>query len=371
MYRVITRIIAIITVAAMLFLFVSCGSISDITTQNTNIPDKTKFDKVQKKLTDYFDKYYNDTFSGSILISSHGKILLSKGFGIANYEKGIPNTPDTSFNIASLTNQFTAMGIMILSDRGLLNIKDNIGKYIAGIDHGNEITIHHLLSQTSGIDDSIFEQDSIKNVTSGLTPVKKIEALNGKKFELDFEPGVATFCCNTNYLLLGYIIEKVSGESYEEFINKNIFKPLEMDNSGYYHEDVNDDNHAVGYSSLSPKPVKADMKGIEYAYAAGGLYSSVEDLYKWDQALYTDKLIKKQTLDKVFAKYTNSYGYGWYISDDKEGVIAQIEGVANGANTFIIRYIGKNQLIILLSNFEGGIVSSPIPYIESVLKELE
>ena len=370
MKRIINVIVSLLILSLLPFSAVSCTSDSKSAQKNTEIADTKKFEQVQKELNDYLDKYYKDTFSGSILIVSEGKILASKGYGMADYENNIPNTPETSFNIASLTKQFTAMGIMILSDKGLLDVNDKIGKYIEGIDHGNEITIHQLLTQTSGIDNNIYEQDMFKNAQGG-NVVEIIEKLKGQKFELGNKPGTIFSYCNVNYYLLGYIIEKLSGESYESFISKNIFKPLGMKNSGYYHSNMADKNHAVGYSQILQPPVRANMAGMEYAYSAGGLYSSAEDFYKWDQALYTDKLVKKETLNKIFGKYPDGYGYGWYISDDKGGIVAQHDGVINGGNSHIIRYTNKKRLIVIFTNLEGGLPGFFDQHMEKFFSELD
>ncbi len=370
MKRIANVVISLLIVGLLPFLSVSCNNSSE-NTHLTKTPSKEKIEKAKKDLNDFFDKYYGDSFNGSLLIASHGEVLFTKGYGMADYENKIPNTPDTAFNITSLTQQFTSMGIMILSDKGLLDINDSLGKYIPGIDHGDEITIQQLLSQKSGIDDSIYEQGIFNNVDRGLTIAETIQSLKGKKFKLANQPGKFFYDCNMNYFLLGYIIEKLSGQSYEDFIEQNIFKPLKMNNSGYYHNNSPNENYAVGYSVIDPEPVKENVNDIKYTYPAVGMYSSVEDLYKWDQALYTDKLIKKETLDKIFARHINGYSFGWHLADDKDCIISQIEGFGDGTNSFIIRYTGKNQLIVLLSNQGGGIKGSPIPNIESVFKELE
>ena len=371
MKRIINVIISLLILNLMLFSAVSCTSHSESAQKSTVIPDMKKFEQVQKKLNDYLDKYYKDTFSGSILVASDGKILASKGYGMADYENGIPNTPKTSFNLASVTKQFTGMCIMILSDKGLLDVNDKIGKYIEGIDHGNEITIHQLLTQTSGIDNNLYDQDAFSNIQSGESIVEIIEKLRKGKFELGYKPGTYFSYCNINYYLLGYIIEKVSGLSYEDFISQNIFKPLKMENSGYYHSNMPDKNHAVAYSQFTDPPVRADMTIMDYGYSAGGLYSSTEDLFKWDQALYTDKLVKKETLDKIFGKYPNGYGYGWYISEDKDGIVAQHDGVGSGGNSLIVRYTGKKRLIVIITNLDAGLPGSIIPAIENLFSELD
>jgi CubicO group peptidase (beta-lactamase class C family) len=144
-----------------------------------------------------------------------------------------------------------------------------------------------------------------------------------------------------------------------------------MENSGYYHLNMTDKNHAVGYSQFTDPPVRADMTIMDYGYAAGGLYSSAEDLFKWDQALYTDKLVKKETLDKIFGKYPNGYGYGWYISDDKDGIVAQHDGVGSGGNSLIVRYTNKKRLIVILTNLDAGLPGPIIPAIENLFAELD
>ena len=370
MKRIINVIISLLILVLLPFSAVSCTSHSESAQKSTEIPDMKKFEQVKKKLNDLLAQNNMDNFTGSILVSSYGKILFNKGYGMADYEKGVPNTPKTSFNLASITKQFTAMGIMILSDKGLLNVDDKISKYIPWIDHSDEITIHHLLTHTSGLDSTIYQQD-IFNKASGDTLAKYIESCKGKKIKLGYEPGKLFSYCNENYDLLGYIIEKISGQSYEDYISQNIFKPLEMNNSGYYHEYMQNENHASGYAVLEPEFIRADMTNMKYVYAAGSLYSSVEDLYKWDKALYSEKLVKKETMDKIFGIYPYGYSYGWFVTDGKDGIKAEQEGIITGSSTLIVRYINKNRLIVVLSNREGGLRYVPVKLIENVLKELE
>ncbi len=367
MYKVLSRIFSLIVVVSMLFITVSCENISYIINEKTNIPDKNSFEEIQKKLNDYLDKNYKDKFSGSILISAYGKVLFSKGYGMADYDNGIPNTPNTSFDIASLKKQFTAMGIMILSEKGLLDVSDKINKFIPEIDCGDKITVHQLLTNSSGITNKIYDGISL-NMKKSSTTKDIIQALKGKKINLEYEPGRSFSYCNINYTFLEYIIEKVSKKSYQDFITGNILQPLNMDESGFCNDAI-DENHAVGYMDLNPIAVRAtDSKDIVND-AQGGMYSSVEDMFKWDQALYSEKLVKLKTLGAIFKSYKGGYGYGWFIGSDNDGVVADYKGKADGFSAYIKRNTAKRQLIVILNNYANYDSELLIHDIESMLNQ--
>lgn len=366
MYRMLSGIFLLVVVVSMLFITASCENISYIINEKTNIPDKNSFEEIQKKLNDYLDKNYKDKFSGSILISAYGKVLFSKGYGMADYDNGIPNTPNTSFDIASLNKQFTAMGIMILSEKGLLNVSDKINKFIPEIDCGDKITVHQLLTNTSGITNKIYD-DIPLNMEKSNNIKDIIRVLKGKKINLAYEPGRSFSYCNVNYTFLEYIIEKVSKKSYQDFITENILQPLNMDDSGFYNNEI-DENHAVGYLDLNPIVVRAiDNKDI--VNAQGGLYSSVEDMFKWDQALYSEKLVKQKTLEAIFKSYKGGYGYGWFIGSNNDGIVADYKGKADGFSAYIKRNIAKGQLIVILNNYENYDPEALVHDIESMLNQ--
>lgn len=307
-------------------------------------------------------------FSGSVLVAKDGKILLSKGYGIADLGKKTENTSKTIFEIASLTKQFTAMGIMILEDRGLLDVNDPIIKYIPDFPRGDEITIHHLLTHTSGVP-QIIDFYGRGGGNYNLTPEKIVDILKDKP--LRFEPGKEYEYRNSNYALLGCIIENVSGMKYEAFLKKHILKPLRMKNTGQGKNDFKPENKAKGYfmyRALLP----VGYIDMSTGYAAWDMYSTVEDLYRWDQALYTEKLVSNETLQKIFTPYVQNYGYGWLVSYiEKNGHIQQVishDGHGGGFTDRIIRNIDDKTTVIVLCNRGGQDLTTLIRDIYDVLE---
>ena len=308
----------------------------------------SKTDAYLNKLTKRND------FSGSVLIARNGEILVSNGYGKANREKDTPNTAQTKFRLASVTKQFTAMAILILQAQGKLDVQDPISKYLPDCPAAwQNITVHHLLTHTSGIPN--FTNLPDYQTTKGLpaTPLEIIARFKDKP--LDFQAGEKWSYSNSGYVVLGFIIEKVSGKTYEAFLQKNIFVPLRMADSGYDH---NNTDLATGYVNQSNKP--ADFLDMSIPYAAGGLYSSVEDLNRWQQALYTEQLISVELLDNMFTPFAPmpdsdglGYGYGWVIG--KEGghpVVGHISGI-EGFTTAITCYPDDKVAIIVLGNQEN------------------
>ena len=312
----------------------------------------------------YFTALLNaKKFNGTVLLAKDGKILLKKGYGMANFEWDIPNTPSTKFRLGSITKQFTAMSILQLEERGLLKTTDPIGKYFTDYPKpaADEVTIHHLLTHTSGIpsytdDPTFFEKRSILP----LTIAEMIDSFKDKK--LRFTPGSQFEYDNSGYFLLGAIIEKVSGKSYEAYLQENIFGPLGMKDSGYDRASPIIKNRASGYQ---PAPgggvLNARYLDMGLPYAAGSLYSTVEDLYLWDQALYTEKLVKKATLDRMFQEYIAAeemghYGYGWGIATVKGHKNVAHGGGINGFATMISRFPEDHAVFIYLRN-----VTAPLP----------
>jgi CubicO group peptidase (beta-lactamase class C family) len=270
----------------------------------------------------------------SVIIIHQGKILLNKGYGLANIQQNKPNTPGTVFRLGSITKQFTAMAILQLYDKQKLQITDYVEKYLPGTLNGNKITIKHLLTHTSGMSESL---DS----------------------ELVFSPGNQISYSNAGYNLLGKIIEKVSGISYEKYLQENIFKPLGMDNTGYEHPDKKVKDSAVGYKIIdNGSYIDASESDISGAFAAGALYSTAEDMYRWDQALYTEKLIKAVTLNQAFSQVTLNdgskakYGFGWMVNQWRGLKEVSHGGDITGFNSYIARFPEEQFTVIVLSNIE-------------------
>jgi CubicO group peptidase (beta-lactamase class C family) len=299
------------------------------------------------------DTYLSDLakaklFSGSVLIARNGEVLVKTGYGEADREKHLVNTAQTKFRLGSLTKQFTAMAILILQTQGKLNVRDRICTYFSECPTAwQQITIHQLLTHTSGIPD--FARFPGYQTTQG-SPSSPTQTIARFKYKpLAFQPGKKFSYSNSGYIVLGDIIEQASGKTYEAFLKEKIFAPLKMVDTGYDH---NNGGLAVGYRDQTNL---ADFVDMSVPYAAGGLYSTVEDLYRWDQALYTDKLIPKNLRDKMFTSFGGfGYGYGWGIG--KEGdrpVISHIGGI-QGFSSSIARYPNDKVVIIVLGNREDG-----------------
>ena len=341
-------------------------SVTKNDTVSANNVESEKLKDVSSKVDALFTDFFGaDKFSGYVYVTKDDSIILDKGYGKADFEKGLSNTAQTKFDLASLTKQFTAFSIMQLEEKKLLNVNDKIDKYLPQFPHGNEITIHQLLNHTSGLPEHPDKFDIRK-----FRPSNKIEAEATKKMEVTLAstPGSSFSYSNTGYILLGYIIEKASGKTLDAYFAENIFNPLDMKNSGFQNENSFIDNLAVGY--LSYKKNRADISWTEtnigVVRGSSGLCSTVEDLIKWDKALTNKKLISKESYDKIYTPYENNYGYGWYVyKDSNEKNYYEHYGVGSGYRSYILRNVEANTTFIIVSNF-GDV---PFGSITSLLKD--
>lgn len=291
-------------------------------------------------------------FSGSVLVARGGKIVLSKGYGMANYELDVPNTPKTKFRLGSVTKQFTAMAILKLEEAGKLKVTDTVKTIFSDYPAGEKITIHHLLTHTSGIPNLTEFPDYTKTMTLPSPALQTVERF--KKLPLDFAPGEKFSYSNSGYILLGAIIEKVTGRSYEDFVRENVFKPLGMDDTGYDHADVVLKNRASGYEFPNDTMANAPYLDMSIPHAAGALYSTVDDLHKWDRALYTEKLISKADLARMFTPFKGNYAYGWMIATFAGHKNIRHGGGINGFTTDLSRFPDDDACVVVLNNFSTG-----------------
>jgi len=278
----------------------------------------------------------------AVLVAQNGQVLLAKGYGFANIEHRVPNAPQTKFRLASVTKSFTAATILQLQEAGQLNINDPVAKYLPDMPNGDRITLGHLLTHTSGIQ-------------------------NSEKAALAFNPGDRLDYSNVGYHLLGRVIEKVSGQSYEDYLRAHVFEPLGMLDSGMDHYAPILANRAAGYNRdgrggyLNAEP--GDMSG---AGSGGGLYSTVEDLCRFDQALFTGKLLKPETVAAAFTPVRlndgtkGTYGFGWTIG--KHRGLSEIShgGDGTGFNAWNAYFPESGLLVIVLSNVSMR-PSGPLP----------
>ncbi|HEY4785684.1 MAG TPA: serine hydrolase [Bacteroidales bacterium] len=310
---------------------------------------------VELLIDNYLQAYYKlGRFNGSILVEKDGKILFNKGYGMANFELQVPNSPQIKFRLGSITKQFTAMAIVQLEERGLLNTNDCISEYIPDYPNGDKITIRHLLTHTSGIPSftsfSEIEQEKVLPVT----PLQIMDKFKNK--ELLFQPGTEFKYSDSGYILLGYIIEKVTGKSYSDYLNENIFQPLTMSNTGYDNPKTILKNRASGYVYEDGVLHNADYNNMSQPFSAGALFSTTEDLYKWDRELYKNTLVSDSSLKKIITPYKKNYGYGWFVDDFYSHKKVWHHGYIDGFCAVIVRFVDDNICIIILSN----LINTPI-----------
>jgi len=294
-------------------------------------------------------------FSSAILIARDNKILVSDGYGVANYEEDIPIMPFTKFRIASVTKQFTAMAILILQERGKLKVEDPVCKYVSECPSAwEQVTVHHLLTHTSGIPDYAGLPDFDKPHKLPATVPSLIARFKDKP--LNFKPGEEFRYSNSNYALLGSIIERISGKSYQAFLQENIFEPLKMSNTGYDEASAILKHRARGYVRQGEKLTNAEYVDMSVPYAAGGLYSTVEDLYLWTEALSTAKLVSEKTLAVMATPFKNNYAYGLTVKEEFGRKLVSHTGVIEGFTSFVGRYPNDKVTVIVLNNSVGASV---------------
>jgi CubicO group peptidase (beta-lactamase class C family) len=323
-------------------------------------PIPTTGSAVTDTLAANIDQYIKSLpgWSGTILVAQKGNVLISQGYGLADRENDVPNTSQTKFAIGSMTKAFTAMAIMMLQE-GQLTVQDPICKYISDCPTAwKPITLHHLLTHTSGIQSYTESNLPIQeNITTCQEFTLEEAMAILKALPQDFAPGAQFHYSNSGYYLLGAVIEKVSAESYETFIQKNILQPLGLSETGYDRFSTIVTNRASGYDfdQIQGQYVNAPGWDVSQRYAAGGLYSTVGDLYKWDQALYTDQLVSKETLAIIFTSMVaipdiGGYGYGWFISQQSGHRVIWHGGDFTGFISQITRYPDDQVTIIVLTN---------------------
>jgi CubicO group peptidase (beta-lactamase class C family) len=315
---------------------------------------------ITPKIYEYMDALVKaNKFNGSLLIARDGKVLISKGYGMANFELDVPNTPQTKFRIGSMTKPFTAMAIMLLQERGKVSVQDSICKYLADCPAAwQPITIHHLLSHTSGLAKHDKAGDYLKTAMMPMTVTQLIDSFRNKP--ADFKPGEKFDYNNNGYILLGHVIEKVSGQSYEAFLKENIFAPLKMVDSGYDHHVSIMKNRAAGYFREGATILNAIYIDQSQPFSAGALYSTTEDLFRFDQALYEGKFLSQKTLDAMFTPASGvvgpapTYGYGWFINKQLDHRAISHPGGLPGFTSILTRFPDDKVLIVLLGNIENS-----------------
>lgn len=312
-----------------------------------------------------------EQFSGAVLVAQGEKVLLSKGYGLANREWDVPNTPQTKFRIGSITKQFTAMSILLLAEQDKLAVEDPICQYIKDCpDSWQPITIHQLLTHISGIPNFTDFPDYFTNMKLPMTPDKLISSFIDKP--LNFEAGSSWSYSNSGYIVLGKIIEVASGSSYRKFLTTNLFEPLGMADTGYDSATNVIKNRAQGYATTDRSAAYIDMT---VPYAAGALYSTVEDLHRWNEALQKGKVIQAETYEAMLKAAVllpqfgenARYSYGLFLGAIGGHPTIEHGGAINGFVSDLVYLPDDDLTFVILSNLER---SDPSLLVDTSLKIL-
>lgn len=294
----------------------------------------------------------NKRFMGSVLVARGGEVLLSKGYGFANVEWNIPNSPQTKFRLGSVTKQFTAACILLLEERGKLNTGDPVKKYMPDAPAAwDKITLFHVLTHTSGIPSFTGFSDYASLEPFATTAEKLVSRFRDKP--LDFQPGEKWSYSNSGYVLLGYLIEKISGQPYATFVQENIFIPLGMKDSGCDSNSAVIPRRASGYAPGNDGPVNAGFIHMSIPFSAGALYSTTEDLLRWEQGLFGGKLLSEASLRKMTMPFKNNYAFGLEVREQKGRKVIEHGGGIEGFNTMLAYYPGDKLTVVVLGNLNG------------------
>jgi CubicO group peptidase (beta-lactamase class C family) len=295
----------------------------------------------------------NHTFMGTVLVARGSQVLFSKGYGSANLEWDVPNAPNTKFRLGSVTKQFTAACILLLEERGKLNVNDPVSKYLPDSPKAWEkITIFHVLTHTSGIPNFTSFPDYAKLEPFAATPEQLVARFRDKP--LDFAPGTQWSYSNSGFVLLGYLVERISGVKYDAFVRDNIFTPLGMKDSGYDSNSGVIAHRAAGYVSTGGRFENAGFIHMSTPHGAGALYSTTEDLLKWEQGLFGGKVLQPASLAKMTTPFKNHYAFGIGVDSVNGRKLISHGGGIEGFNTELDYYPADQLTVVVLGNVNGG-----------------
>lgn len=309
-------------------------------------------------IDEIYKPFQSKLFSGvAVLVSQNGKVLYKKSYGYADAEKKVPVNPATKFRIGSVTKQFTASAILKLQEEGKLKVTDKLSKYFPDFPRGDEVTLHHLLTHTSGIHSYTGKPDFIARVVKPVTNDSLLAYFRNDPY--DFNPGDRYQYNNSGYFLLGYIIEKVSGKSYSQYLTDNFFTPLNMTNTGVHASTLKLENEAKGLTKENGQYKLALDWDMSWAGGAGAMYSTVEDLFLWNEAVFNGKVLSQESLKAAFTPVVlnngkspdgTRYGYGWGIDEYRGEDMIGHSGGLHGFISQLARYPEENLTVVILTN---------------------
>lgn len=331
--------------------------------QQITIPDSFTPDSARvlgNQLDSIFDFLHKRKgFNGTVLLTKYDKIIFKGAFGYKDLAQKQPLEIETAFQLASVSKQFTAMAIMMLKEQGKLDYDDFIEQFIPNFPYSG-ITIRQLLSHRSGLSNYTYFSDELwPDLGKPITNEDVIAIMAQHQPKVYFQPNLKFAYSNTGYFLLASIVERTAGMPFATFLQQNIFGPLEMTNTFTFGDPFPSENVATGHTRNRRKR-KPDY--LDSVLGDKGMYSTVEDLYKWDQALYTSKLVSTETLEEALTGFDQKeklgredYGFGWRIKALKNGdIITYHAGLWHGYNTYMLRNPKDHSSIIILSNLANG-----------------
>jgi len=310
-------------------------------------PDAARIDQV---IQTYVAKH---KFMGTVLVAKGETVMFDRAYGYANLETMAPMATDTRFRIGSMTKQFTAAAILLLEERNMLKTDDLISAYIANLPADwSTITVHDLLTHTSGIPNFTSQPGYTSLQAHPVSPEEDLTLIRDKP--LNFRPGSRWAYSNTNYILLGMIIEKISGQSYKDFVAVNLLQPIGMTKTEVEPPADTSAPQAEGYAEGKRGLEKAVYVDMSVPYAAGGMVSTTHDLLLWEKALFGGKVLSPAQLAKMTTAYKSGYGYGLFIHSARERNAIEHAGNINGFNSAMAYYPDDSVTIIILDNIEGS-----------------
>jgi CubicO group peptidase (beta-lactamase class C family) len=322
----------------------------------------TLFQNKQTKTLDQLVTAYTNLnqFSGAALVAHRGEVLLRKGYGMANWEHNRPNRPESVFRIGSMTKPFTAIAIMQLVEQGKLSTTTPINTFLPTFPQGEQITVHHLLSNRSGIPDYVLTPEYRALAKQPITAAELIARFQNRP--LLFAPGTDFNYSNLNWVILGYLLEQTTGKPYATVIEEQILQPAGMKLAGYAWEQPIIPGRAQGYIDTGEKMLNAELIDETTMQGAGGLYATVDDLYGWAQALQKQRLVQAETLQQMIQPISQpvdgqGYGYGWELhTSHQRNAFGHSGGLPGYVSNFLL-LPSAQAAIIILSNLGSASVA--------------
>lgn len=311
---------------------------------------------VEERIDALMSDYAGDVPGAALLVVRNGEPVVRKGYGLADLDARTPITPATNFRLASVSKQFTAAAVLLLAGRGALSLDDPVRKWLPSLPPAADgITLHHLLTHTSGLVD--YEDVMPEHVERQLRDADVLRLLEAQD-RLYFAPGTAYRYSNSGYALLALVVEKASGMDYAGFLREHIFRPLGMDDTVAFEDGISTVAHrAYGHSLVDGAWVRTDQSSTSAVLGDGGIYSSIDDLAKWDAALHEGRLLDAAAWARAFTAHTatdetdvDGYGYGWRIHDDGGRRLLWHSGETIGFRNVLLRWPDHGLTVVLLTN---------------------